>query len=45
MIGGMGSDGHFARQQFSAANVRFGSLADIEPRPPDVRFTPKSGHC
>ena len=27
------------------ANVRFGSLADIEALPFDVRFTPKSGHC
>jgi len=26
------------------ANVRFGSEADIEARPFDVRFTPKSGH-
>ena len=25
-------------------NVRFGSLADIAQRPPDVRFTPKSRH-
>src|SRR5262249_19736393 len=25
-------------------NVRFGSLADIEACPIDVRFTPKSGH-
>ena len=28
----------------SHANVRFGSKADIEGRPADVRFTPKSGH-
>jgi hypothetical protein len=27
-----------------AADVRFGSKADIEARPSDVRFTPKSGH-
>src|SRR5262249_51761542 len=27
-----------------AVNVRFGSKADIEARPPDIRFTPKSGH-
>ena len=27
-----------------AAHVRFGSLADIEARPRDVRFTSKSGH-
>jgi hypothetical protein len=26
------------------ADVRFGSKADIEARPPDVRFTPESGH-
>jgi hypothetical protein len=25
-------------------NVRFGSKADIEACPRDVRFTPKSGH-
>jgi hypothetical protein len=25
-------------------HVRFGSKADIEVPPPDVRFTPKSGH-
>ena len=25
-------------------NVRFGSKADIQPPPTDVRFTPKSGH-
>jgi hypothetical protein len=28
----------------SQPNVRFGSKADIEAPPPDVRFTPKSGH-
>src|SRR6516164_3693241 len=28
-IGGMGSDRHFARQQSSGPNVRFGSKADI----------------
>jgi hypothetical protein len=28
----------------AAANVRFGSKADIGARPIDVRFTPKSGH-
>src|SRR6516164_4790350 len=27
-----------------AQNVRFGSKADIEAPPSDVRFTPKSGH-
>src|SRR6516165_1801973 len=26
-------------------NVRFGSIADIDARPNNVRFTPKSGHC
>jgi hypothetical protein len=26
------------------SHVRFGSLADVEARPADVRFTPKSGH-
>jgi hypothetical protein len=39
------SDRHFAWQQTSGLNVRFGSLADIEVSPPDVRFTPKSGHA
>ena len=34
----------FARQQFRAAHVRFGSEADIQPCLSDVRFTPKSGH-
>jgi hypothetical protein len=28
----------------STVHVRFGSKADIEARPFDVRFTPKSGH-
>ena len=28
----------------SAADVRLGSKADIEAPPPDVRFTPNSGH-
>ena len=27
-----------------AVNVRFGSKADMEASPRDVRFTPKSGH-
>ena len=31
-------------QRTYAANVRFGSKADISPCPRDVRFTPKSGH-
>jgi hypothetical protein len=35
---------HCAPRQILAANVRFGSKADIETRPSDVRFTPKSGH-
>jgi hypothetical protein len=42
--GGMGLDRYFAQQQFSRANVRFGSLADILGGLRDVRFTPKSGH-
>jgi len=42
--GGMGSDGHFARQQSSGPNVRFGSKADMTAIPIDVRFTPKSRH-
>jgi hypothetical protein len=28
----------------AALDVRFGSKADIEARPSDVRFTPNSGH-
>ena len=44
MIGGTGSDRHFAWQQSSGPNVRFGSKADISARLSDVRFTPKSGH-
>ena len=39
----MGSDRHFAWQQSSGPNVRFGSEADIQRRVSDVRFTPKSG--
>jgi hypothetical protein len=38
---------HSARRVSSrrrGGNVRFGSKADIEASPPDVRFTPKSGH-
>ena len=42
--GGMGSDHHFAWQQSSGPNVRFGSEADIEAASPHVRFTPESGH-
>jgi hypothetical protein len=33
-----------APQQISAANVRFGSKADIGEDAIDVRFTPKSRH-
>jgi hypothetical protein len=36
---------HIAQQQLGRSNVRYGSLADIEVRSADVRFTPKSGHC
>jgi hypothetical protein len=43
-IGGMGQRDPFATQQFLAADVRFGSKADIGARPRNVRFTPKSGH-
>ena len=43
-IGGMGSDRHFAWQQSSRPNIRFGSLADIEACPSHVRFTPKCRH-
>ena len=32
------------RSDLTAANVRFGSKADIEVTSRDVRFTPKSGH-
>jgi len=42
--GGIGSDRHFAWQQSPGQNVRFGSKADIEARPINVRFTPESGH-
>jgi len=40
----MGADHHFARQQSSGPNVRFGSKADISECPANVRFTPESGH-
>jgi hypothetical protein len=33
-----------ASEQIWAANVRFGSKADIGALPINVRFTPKSGH-
>ena len=39
-----GVQGQFAQQQSETADVRLGSKADIEAPPPDVRFTPKSGH-
>jgi hypothetical protein len=35
---------HCALRQIRTADVRFGSLADIEVLPTDVRFTPESGH-
>jgi hypothetical protein len=38
----MGSRGQFARQQSLAADVCFGSKADISACSRDVRFTPKS---
>jgi hypothetical protein len=34
----------FAGFQAILVDVRFGSKADIQVRPRDVRFTPKSGH-
>jgi hypothetical protein len=39
-----GVDRHFAWQQSSGPNVRFGSKADIGGSLANVRFTPKSGH-
>jgi hypothetical protein len=33
-----------ASQQYQAANVRFGSKADVTLLNLDVRFTPESGH-
>jgi hypothetical protein len=39
-----GVQGFFAWQQFFETDVRFGSKADIEARPGNVRFTPESGH-
>ena len=36
--------GLVCRAEILAADVHFGSKADIEARPPDVRFTPKSRH-
>jgi len=38
-----GSKGQFAQPK-AAADVRFGSKADIEAPSSDVRFTPKNGH-
>jgi len=40
----MGFSGHFAWQQPSGSNVRFGSLADTAALLQNVRFTCKSGH-
>jgi hypothetical protein len=40
----MGFRDQVAQQQFLAANVRFGSKADIAGDQLNVRFTPKSGH-
>src|SRR6516165_386610 len=42
--GEMGFRGHFAWQQSSGPNVRFGSKADIAEGLTDVRFTPESRH-
>ena len=36
--------GQFAQQQSEAADVRFGSKADMCSHSGNVRFTPKSGH-
>jgi hypothetical protein len=41
---GMGFEDQFAGQQSLAADVCFGSKADIRACSGDVRFTPKSGH-
>ena len=43
MVGRL-SEKCIADAQFLSALVRFGSLADIPPTNPDVRFTPESGH-
>jgi len=40
----MGFNRHFAWQQSSGPNVRFGSKADVGLPPVDVRYSPKSGH-
>jgi hypothetical protein len=42
--GGMGFSGQFALHKPTAADVRFGSKADIAASPTNVRFTPNSGH-
>jgi hypothetical protein len=36
--------GQTGRLEVGLANVRFGSKADMEAGPCNVRFTPKSGH-
>src|SRR5499427_9895329 len=41
-IGEMRRNRHFAWQQCSGPNVRFGSKADIAAPPTNVRFSPKS---
>jgi hypothetical protein len=38
----MGFKPHFAWQQYSGSNVRFGSKADIAGRDRHVRFVPKA---
>jgi hypothetical protein len=43
--GEMGFKGQFARHHLSAADVRFGSKADMAKCETNVRFTPKSGHA
>ena len=40
----MGINDQFALQTSWIAHVRFGSKADIEAPPPNVRFTSESGH-
>ena len=42
ITGGMGSNYHFAQQQSSRPNVRFGSKADIARDRLNVSFTPKA---
>src|SRR6516164_4254185 len=39
-----GQTGRLEVDKTALGDVRFGSKADIEAPPPDVRFTPKSGH-